>query len=325
MPGSIPQRERSAQKPDPVRRGSGRRGDQLPGDRVVVRDDGRARALDQPAVPGAEVVEPEQPAAIAPQHPADTAHRAVGGQQQQPAGFDRGDGPASPGSFWHEVSRPQLLQLRHDAISAGDPVVVDAVVAVPARPPPAHLHQPWPDGAGGGADGHGPGRGGQRIRHLIIARQRPRQLPGGRSPPVHAAGKQHRARHGAAEPGDRPGTRGPPHTARHPLAPRRTMAPTSSMERAPGPAGKEGPRVRTAAVTRWHRAGMPPQDRPRSRTDAPVPRAEHPDMDGQRGNRSGYQKSQLGGSRVLAVTSDRDAALPLLKSVSDLIDADSAR
>jgi len=27
-----------------------------------------------------------------------------------------------------------------------------------------------------------------------------------------------------------------------------------------------------------------------------------------------------GGSRVLAVTSDRDAALPLLKSVSDLID-----
>ena len=51
------------------------------------------RALDQPAVPGAEVVELEQPAAVAPQHPANAAHRAVGGRQQQAAGFDRGDGP----------------------------------------------------------------------------------------------------------------------------------------------------------------------------------------------------------------------------------------
>jgi hypothetical protein len=200
------------------------------------------RALDQPAVPGAEFVEQEQPAAVAPQHPADAAHRAVGGQQQQQAaGFDRGDGPASSGSFWHEVSRPQLLQLRQDAISAGDPVVVDAVVAIPARPPPAHLHQPWPDGAGRGADGQG-----QVTAPASPAIAQAREiLRSGLPPPCPAAHDGACLQYGAGHPGPPEGTNTGTHSCGDQKAQIRHANPRT------GPAAARMPQCRARSIQIW--------------------------------------------------------------------------
>jgi hypothetical protein len=67
--------------------------------------------------------------------------------------------------------------------------------------------------------------------------------------------------------------------------------PTSSMERASGPAGKErntGTRACGDLMAQSRHATPGPAPQPHRR---PVPRAEHPDMDGQRGNGSGYQNA----------------------------------
>src|SRR5215217_2599405 len=84
-------------------------------------------------------------------------------------GLDFADPRAHAGKHQDLIADLELLQLGEDAVGAGLAVVVDPVVAVPATPAVAELHQPRPDPLG---------RGAMVIARVVLAASGMRSSPG---------------------------------------------------------------------------------------------------------------------------------------------------
>jgi hypothetical protein len=83
----------------------------------------------------------------------------------------------------NQVAHLQVLKLGDDAARAGDPLVVDPVQGIPARPAAADLHQPGPDVLGARVDGDGSGRPIPVASNNVVTGKPSRDLLVGRAPP----------------------------------------------------------------------------------------------------------------------------------------------
>ena len=95
-----------------------------------------------------------------------------------PAWLDDPDDKAVPCLWRHreDVADSDLLEFRNDPLRARDASVVQAVVAVPASAPAAHLHKPRPDVSGVSPDRDGVAPPDLGVGSQLVARQRPHRL-----------------------------------------------------------------------------------------------------------------------------------------------------